>query len=186
MTELRTERLVLREWRDADLEPFAELNADKRVMEHMPIRLSREQSDAMAARLRAHFTQHGFGLYAVEVPGRFAFAGYVGLLRVGFAAHFTPAVEIGWRLAHAAWGQGYATEGAREVLTYGFEQQGLAEIVSFTIAANQRSWHVMEKLGMTHRPEDDFDHPLLPRQSRLCRHVLYRKRRDDHVMLGSS
>jgi ribosomal-protein-alanine N-acetyltransferase len=176
---LATPRLLLREWRDADLEPFAALNADKRVMEHMPICLSREQSDGVASRIRAHFAEHGFGLWAVEVPGEVAFAGYIGLLRVSFDAHFTPAVEIGWRLAHGVWGRGFATEGAREVLRYGFEQLGLDEIVSFTIAANQRSWRVMDKLGMTHRAEDDFDHPLLPRQSKLCRHVLYRMRASD-------
>jgi RimJ/RimL family protein N-acetyltransferase len=172
--QLATQRLVLREWRDDDLAPFAALNADPRVMEHMPQLLSRAESDAMVERIRAHFATHGYGLFALEAAG--AFVGYVGLLHVPFEAHFTPAIEIGWRLARDAWGRGYATEAAREVLRFGFEDQKLSEIVSMTIAANDRSWRVMERLGMTRRAEDDFDHPRLAEGSPLRRHVLYRVR----------
>lgn len=172
--ELRSERLQLRRWRDADLEPFAALNADPRVMEHLPSALSREQSDALAARIEAHFDEHGFGLWALEIPGVAAFAGFVGLAIPRFEARFTPCVEIGWRLAAEHWGCGYATEGARAALAFGFEKLALAEIVSFTVPGNQRSRRVMEKIGMQCRPEDDFDHPGLPAGHALRRHVLYR------------
>ena len=172
--ELRTERLRLRRFRPADLEPFAALNADPRVMEHLIRTLSRDESDALAARIEEHFEAHGFGLFAVEVVDASAFAGFVGLSVPRFEAHFTPCVEIGWRLAARYQGRGYATEGARAVLAFGFEQIGLDEIVSFTVPANLPSRRVMEKLGMTRSDGDDFDHPLLPEGHPLRRHVLYR------------
>ena len=175
--ELRTARLRLRVWTAADLAPFADLNADPRVMEHFPAPLSRAESDALAARIAAHFAAHGFGLWAVEVPGVTAFIGFVGLAVPSFTAPFTPCVEIGWRLAAAHWGAGYATEGARAALDFGFGSLGLDEIVSFTVPANQRSRRVMERLGMHRAPEDDFDHPLLPPGHPLRPHVLYRMRR---------
>jgi RimJ/RimL family protein N-acetyltransferase len=173
---LDTGRVLLRGWRASDREPFAALNADPRVMEFLPGTLSRAQSDALADRIEAHFAEHGFGLWAVEVPGRVAFAGYVGLSVPRFEARFTPCVEVGWRLAHPFWGGGYATEAARAALEFGFGALGLAEIVSFTVPANVRSRRVMEKLGMRHREEDDFDHPVLPEGHPLRRHVLYRLR----------
>jgi len=173
---LRTERLLLRAWRDDDAAPFAAMNGDPRVMEHMPKRLTREESDLLLARIRAHIEAHGFGLWAVEVVGGAPFAGWVGLMRPKFDAHFTPCVEIGWRLSHDAWGHGYATEGARAALAFGFGALGLEEIVSFTVMANARSWRVMEKIGMRRDPRDDFDHPLLPEGHPLRRHVLYRAR----------
>jgi RimJ/RimL family protein N-acetyltransferase len=153
------------------------MNADPRVMEFFQKPLSREESDAMVGRIRDHFAQRGFGLWAVEVPGVADFIGFVGLVVPRFEAHFTPCVEIGWRLAFEHWGHGYATEGARAALDFGFHQLGLEEIVSMTVPANQRSWHVMEKLGMTRSPEDDFDHPLVPEGHPLRRHVLYRLRK---------
>jgi RimJ/RimL family protein N-acetyltransferase len=171
---IRTDRLLLRPWQPADLAPFAALNADARVCEFLPRPLSREESDAMAARIEAHFEQHGFGLWAVEICSLGAFAGYVGLSRPSFEAHFTPCVEIGWRLAFEHWGRGYATEGARAALKSGFEELGLDEIVSFTVPENVRSRHVMEKIGMTHDVAGGFDHPLLADGHRLKRHVLYR------------
>jgi RimJ/RimL family protein N-acetyltransferase len=174
--ELRTERLRLRRWVAADLEPFAALNADERVMEFLPFQVDRETSDALAARIEAHFDAHGFGLWAVEVPGVAPFAGFVGLSVPRFEAHFTPCVEIGWRLAAEHWGRGYAAEGARAALRFGFEVAKLREIVSFTVPANQRSRRVMEKLGMTRDPADDFDHPALAAGDPLRRHVLYRIR----------
>lgn len=176
---LRTNRLYLRQWNDADLQPFAELNADPLVMEHLPAVLSREESDALAARIEGHFKQHGFGLWAVEITGIASFAGFIGLSIPRFTAHFTPCVEIGWRLASKYWGCGYATEGARTVLGFGFEQLGLAEIVSFTVPANLRSRHVMERLGMSRNPADDFDYPALPEGHPLRRHVLYRLARSE-------
>jgi RimJ/RimL family protein N-acetyltransferase len=172
--ELHTERLLLRRWRSADREPFAALNADPRVMEHFPALLSREESDAAADRIEAHFERHGFGLWAVELAGVTPFAGFIGLCVPRCEAHFTPCVEIGWRLAADYWGHGLATEGARAALAFGFESLRLEEIVSYTVPDNLRSRRVMEKLGMTHQPTDDFDHPLLPAGHRLSRHVLYR------------
>jgi RimJ/RimL family protein N-acetyltransferase len=164
---------VLRPWRDEDLAPFARMNADPRVMEHFPSPLSREQSDALAGRIRERLDQRGFGLWAVQTP-ELPFAGFVGLSVPAFEAHFTPCVEVGWRLAAEAWGRGYASEGAREAVRFGFAELGLAEIVSFTVPANQRSRRVMEKLGMSHDPADDFDHPALLGDERMRRHVLYR------------
>ncbi|HEY4027802.1 MAG TPA: GNAT family N-acetyltransferase [Candidatus Dormibacteraeota bacterium] len=175
--ELRTQRLLLRRWRDADREPFAALNADPIVMEHYPARLSREESDRMVDRIEATFDELGYSLWAVEVADGGAFAGCVGLHAATFEAHFTPAVEVGWRLAHERWGRGYASEAARAVVAFGFEEVGLDEIVSFTVPANVRSWRVMERIGMTRDPADDFDHPVLPPGDPLRRHLLYRLRR---------
>ena len=181
---LRTERLVLRRWREEDLEPYAALNADPRVMEHFPALLSRAESDAMVERIEAHFDEHGWGLWAAEVVGSGAFIGFIGLWPPGFEAHFTPAVEVGWRLAHEHWGHGYAPEGARAAITHGFERLGLEEIVSMTSVGNERSRRVMEKLGLTHDPADDFDHPRMPPGHRLVRHVLYRVRREGRAPAG--
>ena len=172
--EIRTDRLRLRRWLPTDRVPFAALNADPRVAEHLPGPLSRAASDALAARIEAHFSEHGFGLWAVEIENITPFAGFIGLSVPGFAAHFTPCVEIGWRMASQYWRFGYATEGARAALAYGFETLGLDEIVSFTVTANLPSRRVMEKLGMSHRSADDFDHPALPEGSPLRRHILYR------------
>jgi RimJ/RimL family protein N-acetyltransferase len=172
--ELQTDRLRLRNWLPGDREPFAALNADPRVVEHLPSALSREESDGLVARIDAHFGRHGFGLWAVEIHAGARFAGFLGLAVPGFEAHFTPCVEVGWRLAAELWGHGYATEAARAVLTFGFETLRLSEIVSFTVPGNVRSRRVMEKLGMRHDPVDDFDHPALPEGHRLRRHVLYR------------
>jgi ribosomal-protein-alanine N-acetyltransferase len=171
---LRTERLVLRAWRDEDLPPFAELNADPVVMEHFPSTLRREDSDFMVERIGARFAETGLYLWAVEVPGAEPFIGFVGLNAPSFEAAFTPCVEVGWRLSQAAWGKGYASEAARAAVTDGFERLGLAEIVSFTTTTNIRSQRVMQRLGMTRDPADDFDHPNLPPEHPLRRHVLYR------------
>jgi ribosomal-protein-alanine N-acetyltransferase len=168
--------LVLRGWRDGDLAPFAALNADPGVMEHLPAVLSRAESDALAARIRAELTERGFGLWAVELPGEAGFIGFTGLALPRFEAHFTPCVEVGWRLARAHWGRGYATEAARAALAHGFGALGLDEVVSFTAVGNARSRHVMQKLGMTRDPADDFEHPGLPPGHPLRRHVLYRIR----------
>lgn len=172
--ELRTDRLRLRRWLPTDRAPFAALNADPRVVEYLPGVLSREESDALVAQIEAHFDQHGFGLWAVEICKVASLAGFVGLRVPRFQAHFTPCVEIGWRLDAEYWGHGYATEGARAVLAFGFEVLGLEEIVSFTVPGNASSRRVMERIGMTHNSADDFDHPLLPDGHPLRRHVLYR------------
>lgn len=169
----RTDRLVLRRWRPDDLGPFAALNADPEVMEHFPSTLDRPASDALAVAADAAFDQQGFGLWAVEVAATGAFIGFTGLAVPRFEADFTPAVEVGWRLTRPAWGQGYASEAATAALDDGFGRVGLSEVVSFTSIPNLRSQAVMRRLGMTHDPADDFDHPNLPAGHRLRRQVLY-------------
>lgn len=173
-SELRTPRRHLRQWRDSDLEPFAALNADAEVMEHFPGVLSPAESDALIDRIVAGFAERGWGLWAAEVSATGTFAGFVGLNPADFEAPFTPAVEIGWRLARAHWGRGLATEAACAVLDYGFGSLELDEIVSFTSYANLRSQRVMQRIGMVHDPADDFDHPRIPEGHRLRHHVLYR------------
>jgi ribosomal-protein-alanine N-acetyltransferase len=167
---LETERLKLKRWSDADRAPFAAMNADLEVMEHFPEPLTRERSDALIGRIEAN----GFGLWALELRESGEFIGFAGLAVPELEARFTPAVEVGWRLARSAWGSGYATEAGRAALDYGFERAGLAEIVSFTTAANFRSRAVMERLGMRHDSSDDFDHPNLPPGHPQRPHVLYR------------
>ena len=174
MDEIITPRLRLRKWRTSDLGPFAALNADPRVMEHLPKPLDQEETRAMIGRIEEHFRRHGFGLWAVEAPGVAEFIGYVGLSVPSFEAAFMPCVEIGWRLAAGHWGNGYATEAARAALADGLGRLGLKEIVSFTVPANVRSVAVMERLGMKRDPVEDFDHPRLPEGHHLRRHVLYR------------
>lgn len=174
ITALRTQRLLLRAWRDTDRSPFAALNADPKVMEHFPDTLTREKSDALVDRIEAFFADNGWGLWAVEVPGVHEFIGFIGLVPPSFDAHFTPCVEVGWRLAASAWGHGYAPEGARESLRFAFGVLGLDEVVSMTAVGNAKSRRVMEKIGMSHDPTDDFDHPNIADGHPLQRHVLYR------------
>jgi RimJ/RimL family protein N-acetyltransferase len=150
------------------------MNADPGVMEHFPELLTREESDALIGRIEGGFEAHGFGLWALEVRGTGEFIGFTGLAAPDFEAHFTPAVEVGWRLARSAWGSGYATEAGRAALQFGFQEAGLGEIVSFTAPANRRSRAVMERIGMSRDPDDDFDHPGLPVGDPLRPHVLYR------------
>src|SRR6185369_11871621 len=173
-TEILTERLRLRPWVATDREPFAALNADALVMEHFLATLSRDESDAMADRIQATFQKQGFGFWAVEIPSVVSFAGFIGLSVPSFETHFTPCVEIGWRLAREYWDQGFATEGAAAALRYAFGTLQLTEVVAFTATGNAPSRRVMEKLGMRYDPAGDFDHPLIPRGHRLSRHVLYR------------
>ncbi len=176
LTPLVTPRLVLRAWQDADREPFAALNADPVVMEHYPTPLTREQSDGLADRLAADVAQRGWGLWALEIRAgeRTGFAGYTGLTIPDWPAPCGPCVEVGWRLAHWAWGHGYATEAARAALGVGFRELQLPEVVAFTSQGNRRSRAVMERLGMRRDRAADFDHPRLPAGHRLSRHVLYR------------
>jgi RimJ/RimL family protein N-acetyltransferase len=173
---LRTSRLLLRRWRADDVAGFAEMSADPEVMEYLlPLPDRGLSVEAWVARARVHWDEHGFGQWVVEIPSAASFIGVVGLNVVSYDAHFTPAVEVAWRLARAYWGQGYATEAARAALDYGFEELGLSEIAALTVPANQRSRRVMERLGMTRSPEDDFDHPRVS-EGPLRRHVLYRLR----------
>jgi RimJ/RimL family protein N-acetyltransferase len=172
--EFSTARLLLRRWRGTDHEPFAALNADPLVMEYFPARLTRSDSDQLIARIESGFDQRGYGLWALELRATGEFIGFTGLDTPSFDAHFTPAVEVGWRLARSAWGQGYATEAGLTSVAFGFEEAGLGEIVSFTSAANLRSRAVMKRIGMAHDPLDDLDHPELEEGDELRRHVLYR------------
>lgn len=181
-TELRSARLLLRRWTRLDRPVFADMNADPVVMEFFPSTLTTSESDVFAQRIDDHFEAEGFGLWAVEIGSTGAFAGYVGLWPATFDAHFTPAVEVGWRLRSGVWGHGYATEAARLALADGFVRLGLDEIVSLTAAINQPSRRVMEKLGMQHEAADDFDHPSVAPQSPLRPHVLYRLPARDWVL----
>ena len=172
--EIRTERLFLRRWRLGDRLSFAALNSDPEVLAYFPAVLARAESDALADRIEASFEVRGFGLWAVEVIDGAPFIGFIGLEIPQFEAGFTPCVEVGWRLARQSWGRGYATEGALAALAFGFDTVGLEEIVSFTSASNVRSRAVMERIGMTRDPADDFEHPSLPQGHALRQHVLYR------------
>lgn len=183
VTELRTERLLLRQWRPEDREPFAALNDDPLVMEHFPGHLDRAASDAMADRIETAIARNGWGLWAAEVLDTGEFIGFVGLAVPRFEEHFTPCVEIGWRLASSAWGRGYAPEGARASLAHAFGPLGLDEVVAMTIPANDRSQSVMRKIGMTRDESADFDHPLIAEGDPTRRHVLYRITRQEWAVL---
>jgi len=169
---LRTPRLLLREWRDEDAAPFAAMSADPEVLRY----LSAPDAEWIA-RMRAHFAVHGFGNFVVELPGEAPFIGVIGLNHVRWTLPFTPAVEAGWRLARPYWGKGYAVEAARAAIEDGFGRLGLEEIVAYTVPENRASRQVMERLGMTRDPAEDFDHPSRPEGDPLRRHVLYRLRR---------
>lgn len=178
MIIIETERLLLREWCDDDRAPFAAMSIDPAVMEFLRVLPTRAASDEWIDYQVAHQAKHGFCLWAIEVRATGTFVGAVGLLRVNFDAPFTPAVEVGWRLAREAWGQGIATEAARAALAFGFDRQGLDEIVAYAATANQASQNVMRKLGMVRDAASDFDHPRVEANSPLRRQVLYRLSRD--------
>lgn len=171
---IETDRLILRPWREADKPAFAALNADPEVMRHFPKRMTREESDDLAGRIMTRMAERGWGSFAVEVKGGEPFIGFVGPNVPAYEIPCGPCVELGWRLARSAWGRGYATEAARAAAGFAFSQLGLAEIVAFTAAGNDRSRRVMERLGMTRDPRDDFDHPTIAEGHPLRRHVLYR------------
>jgi RimJ/RimL family protein N-acetyltransferase len=175
---IRTERLLLRRWREADRAPFAAMNTDPEVVAHLQGPRSREESDAFVDRIERQWDERGWGLWAVEVPGEAPFVGYVGLWPAGFVA--PGAVEVGWRLARPFWGRGYATEAGAEALRFGFREVGLDEIISFTVPQNERSRRVMERIGLVRDATRDFDHPNVDAKAfpHLVRHVLYRLRRD--------
>ncbi len=171
---IQTNRLILRDWKENDLELFAQLNADPRVMEHFPSVKSFDESIKEYNSILEHFKKHSYGWWAVSEKNDTDFIGFIGLRYIDFPASFTPSVEIAWRLSYDYWGKGYATEGANACLKYGFEVLKLPEIISFTSVPNVRSQAVMKRIGMDHDLEGDFNHPKLPKEHRLCRHVLYR------------
>jgi 3-dehydroquinate dehydratase / shikimate dehydrogenase len=175
---METKRLILRPWKKEDLEPLVRMNANARTMEFFMAPLTREESQARLEIYTRHIEEKGWGLWAVSAAGVSDFIGWIGLWPIPFEAHFTPAIEVGWRLLPEFWGQGYATEGAKAALQYGFETLQLDEIVSITVLGNVRSRRVMEKLEMQSDPKDDFDHPLLPKGHPLSRHALYRLKRN--------
>lgn len=174
MSPIRTRRLVMRRWEDDDRVPFAAMNCDPEVMEYFVTTLDRDESDRAMERIESHFALHNFGLWALELVATGEFIGFTGLAVPLFDAPFTPTVEVGWRLCRKAWGNGYATEAALAALVIGFRHFALSEIVSFTSVENLRSRAVMRRIGMTHDPMDDFDHPMIPVGHRWGRHVLYR------------
>ena len=183
---LGSNRLRLRAWRDEDLEPFAAMSADPQVMRFFPSTLTRSESNALAERIRRHFDKYEFGLWAVEVMDVASFVGFVGLAVPSFEAEFMPSVEIGWRIAKPHWGMGYATEAAKLAIEYGFTKLQLPEIVSFTVPENSSSRRVMEKVGMRHCPDEDFDHPALPEGHALRPHVLYRLSQSDWLLQSAT
>jgi RimJ/RimL family protein N-acetyltransferase len=177
-------RLILRAWQDSDRAPFAEMSTDPAVMEYLRPLPTKQSSDAWIDFQIEHQLSHGFCMWAVELRSSGAFVGSVGLLTINFSAHFTPAVEVGWRLASAFWGHGFATEAARKALEFGFGEIFLPEIVAHASVRNTRSRHVMSKLGMSHNDADDFDHPRLGGSDQLRRQVLYRVTRNSWLGLA--
>jgi RimJ/RimL family protein N-acetyltransferase len=180
MKILETARLILRTWEDVDLDPMTAIDQDPKVREYLPGTSDRNATNANIQRFMQHYQTKGFSLYAVELKTTHEMIGFVGLMTPSFEAHFTPAIEIGWRLASKHWKKGYATEAAEAILHYGFTQLGLDEVVSFTVLNNLPSRRVMEKIGMRHNPNDDFDHPKIVDGSPLKRHVLYRLSKADY------
>jgi RimJ/RimL family protein N-acetyltransferase len=168
---ISTKRLGLRKWKDSDILPFAEMNADPEVMKYFPNIFSEAETRSMVKRIQSHFGRNGFGLFAVEIKATGEFIGFTGFSIPGFESFFTPCVEIGWRYKKEFWGRGYATEAARACLTYGFETLQLKRIVSFTSPLNVNSERLMKRIGMNYA--GDFDHPLIRKDHVLCRHVLY-------------
>jgi RimJ/RimL family protein N-acetyltransferase len=179
---LETDRLLMREWQEGDLKPFAEMGQDPDVMRYFPKQMSQEDAKQFIAKSNLFLQQKGFTLWATTVKESGQFAGFVGLAEPSYQTHFTPCVEIGWRLAKRFWGHGYATEAAKRVLKYAFEDLNLPEIVSFTSVLNAPSMKVMERIGMSRDTGGDFDHPKIPQDHPLCRHVLYRIKKQNSVV----
>ncbi|MBL8510828.1 MAG: GNAT family N-acetyltransferase [Betaproteobacteria bacterium] len=172
--ELRTPRVSLRQWKDSDMADWITMNADPEVRQYFPTVLTAEMAFAEAGRIRAAFSQRGWGLWAVEVPGVFVFAGFVGLMVPAYEAPWMPAVEIGWRLRRDAWGKGYASEGAEAALQFAFQHLALPEVVAISVPTNTPSHKVMERLGMVRDTSADFDHPKVPADWPYKRHILHR------------
>ena len=183
--ELVTPRVLLRQWRDDDLEPLVALNADPEVSRYLGGHITRTDSEAMAERMRTHWAQRDFGVWALELRGdrgergpRSPLIGLCGIVVPRYETKFSPFVEIIWRLATAHWGKGLVTEAARAALEDGFNEQDFPDVVATTVQQNQRSWRVMERLGMRRSPQDDFDHPLVPEANPLRPHIVYRLSRE--------
>lgn len=180
MSHLETDRLILREWREEDFEPFARINNDPLIMEYFPRRLADKDSDKLAKRFQAHFKKYGYGPYVVQNKEDGAFMGFVGLQKVESDVPFKGAVEIAWRMDYEYWGKGYATEAALAVLHHAFTELGLKEVVAYAVHDNTRAIHVIEKIGMKQDPKGDFHYPGLPKDSALGNFVLYRMTKADY------
>lgn len=178
---IETDRLILRTWLDNDLQPMLAINQDPKVMEYFPSLQDLEMTKNFIDKVNAHFEKHSYSLYATVRKDTGEFIGFIGLLIADFDAHFTPATEIGWRLSSKHWGQGFATEGAKAVLDYAFRELKIPEIVSFTAEGNAKSVKVMQKIGLRHNENDDFDHQKLDDTNPLKRHVLYRLNRQEYL-----
>jgi RimJ/RimL family protein N-acetyltransferase len=185
MKNLETTRMCLRSWKEQDLDAMTAINQDAIVCKYFPEIGTRETTKALIQHILKHDDEHGFSLYAVELKATHEMIGFIGLMTPSFEAHFTPAIEIGWRLASQHWNKGYATEGAIAVINHAFTDLHLKKLVSFTAINNQPSRRVMEKIGMHHDPLDDFDHPKLTADSPLKRHVLYRLTNLDYLQKQS-
>lgn len=180
MEQLLTSRLKMRKWRQEDILPFSKMNSDSQVMEFFPKVLTEKETHDLVQKFEERFSQQGFGFWALELIENGQFIGFTGLNVPAFQTHFTPCVEIGWRIAHEYWGKGLAVEAAQKTIEYGFEVCSLKEIVAFTTLLNMKSRRVMEKLGMTYSPKDDFEHPLLEVEHPLRKHVLYRLKKESY------
>jgi RimJ/RimL family protein N-acetyltransferase len=177
VSEVQTERLLLRQWKQEDFQPFYEMGRDERVMEYFPSLLDKQASDAIASKCQALIEAQGWGFWAVELKASGKFIGFIGLHIPSADLPFSPCVEVGWRLAYPYWGKGYATEGAKASLRFGFTELSLGEIVAFTSVLNLKSIHVMEKSGM--EKSEAFGHPDIPAEHRLHHHILYRMKREN-------
>ncbi|MBN2736695.1 MAG: GNAT family N-acetyltransferase [Spirochaetales bacterium] len=180
---LITERLGLREWKEKDAPPFIQMNLDLEVMHYFPRLLTPKESLELIERIKAHFKKYTYGLYAVDHMASGRFIGFIGLAEISFEADFTPAMEIGWRLAVDFWNKGYATEGAKAVMKLAFEQKKLEKLVSITAKLNKPSIRVMEKIGL--KAAGEFNHPKLDPLDPLNRHVLYQLGREEYFLLLS-
>lgn len=177
--EIRTPRLLLRQWKDSDLDAWCAMNADAEVRKFFPSVHTRADAEGEAGRIRAGIAQRGWGMWALEVPGVEAFVGFVGLNAPGFPAPWQPAVEIGWRLKRDAWGHGYATEAAAASLQFAFQQLELPQVIALSVRTNTPSHNVMTRVGMTPWPGMEFDHPRVPADWPLKEHIVHRITRDD-------
>lgn len=180
-TIIETERLILRTWKKEDADPYFQINQDTKVIEFLPRSLTMEQVNDFITAASNHQEEQSYTLWAACLKETRELIGFIGLNYTTFESNFTPAVEVGWRLGSQYWGKGYATEGAKASLEYGFKQCGLKEIVSFTVPANVKSLRVMEKIGLKRDLNGDFAHPKLPADHKLSHHVLYRLSADEYI-----
>ncbi len=171
--ELQTDRLLLRPWRSEDFPLFAQMNADPEVMAYYPSVLNNDESNALAHKFSSLLLNQSWGFWAVEHMDRSEFIGFVGLHKPQYHLPVSPCIEIGWRLAKEYWGNGYATEAAFASLYFAFEQLNLAQVYAFTPVANQKSWSVMQRLGMENT-QNNFKHPMIPKHHTLAEHLLYK------------